>query len=140
MTEIFFVGRLVFGGFLLFAGSSHFTQLGALAAAAAQKGVPLPTAAVLSSGALLLVAGVTFTLGLAPRLGQAALVTFLIPVTFVMHAFWREDGPARVLDFAHFTKNLAILGATLMFSVIPEPWAHGARPQERLTPRAQGRA
>jgi uncharacterized membrane protein YphA (DoxX/SURF4 family) len=87
---------------------------------------------------LLLVAGVTLTLGLAPRLGMAALVTFLIPVTFVMHAFWREEGPQRAIDFAHFTKNVAILGATLMFAAIPEPWAHDARP-EHLAPPARGR-
>lgn len=138
MSEIFFVGRLVFGGFLLFNGAGHFTGLRALAVAAAEKGVPFPTAAVLITGVLLLIAGVTLTLGIAPRLGMAALVTFLVPVTFVMHAFWREEGPERAIDFAHFTKNLAILGATLMFAAIPEPWAHDARSHERLAP--QGRA
>ena len=58
-------------------------------------GVPAPTAAIIGSGLLLAIAGVTLLLGVLPRLGVAALVLFLIPVSFFMHAFWSDTNAAR---------------------------------------------
>jgi uncharacterized membrane protein YphA (DoxX/SURF4 family) len=54
--------------------------------------------------------------------GLAALVLFLIPVTFTMHPFWKEVGQARAIEKIQFMKNLALLGAVLMLSIIPTPW------------------
>jgi uncharacterized membrane protein YphA (DoxX/SURF4 family) len=74
---------------------------------------------------LLAVAGVTILLGMMPRLGVAALVLFFLPVTFVMHQFWADSNPAgRMADLVNFTKNLALLGSSLMFLAIPEPWPY----------------
>jgi putative oxidoreductase len=124
MKELSLVGRLLFGGFLLFSSAHHFTQASALSHAAALHGVPFPTAAVLVAGVLLLVAAVSFLLGVVPRIGVAALVLFLVPVTLTMHQFWNETGMARLLDLINFTKNVALLGGGLMALAIPEPWPY----------------
>jgi putative oxidoreductase len=134
MKEIFLTGRVLFGGYLLFAGSHHFTRASELATAAARAGVPSPTAAVLFAGLLLLVAGVTFLLGVGPRLGVAALVLFLVPVTLFMHAFWREEGMRRAMDLVNFGKNVGLLGAGLMLLGVPEPWPYSANTHGHLRP------
>ena len=124
MKELSFVGRLLFGGFLLFSSAHHFTQVSAMRYATAQHGVPFPTAAVLGAGVLLAIAAVSFLTGIAPRVGVAALVLFLVPVTLTMHQFWREAGMTRVLDLINFAKNVGLLGGGLMVLAIPEPWPY----------------
>ena len=54
--------------------------------------------------------------------GIAALVLFLVPVTVVMHPFWRESGATRMMDMVNFTKNVGLLGSILMLTAIPRPW------------------
>ena len=39
-----------------------------------------------------------------------------------MHS-WSETGAARMNDTINFLKNVALLGAALMFAAIPRPWA-----------------
>jgi putative oxidoreductase len=45
------------------------------------------------------------------------LVAFLIPVTSMMHAFWRQHDPAAFhVQQAMFLKNLSMLGAALLLT------------------------
>jgi putative oxidoreductase len=45
------------------------------------------------------------------------LVAFLVPVTLMMHAFWRLDDPMAIhVQQAMFMKNVALLGAALLAS------------------------
>jgi putative oxidoreductase len=42
-----------------------------------------------------------------------------------MHAFWSDTSAAtRMADMVNFTKNIALLGSSLMFLAIPEPWPY----------------
>jgi putative oxidoreductase len=124
MREMFLVGRILVGGFYLYNAIHQFSSLGRLSQVVASKGVPAPQLAITISGILLLIAGVTLLLGVMPRLGVAATVLFLVPVTLIMHPFWNEQGMARLNDLVNFTKNLALLGSSLMFFAIPEPWPY----------------
>jgi putative oxidoreductase len=128
MQQLFVAGRIIVGAYYLFSAFNHFSQLGMMAGFAASKGVPAPKVAVFISGVLLLIAGLTLLLGYLPRLGVAALVLFFVPVTLMMHAFWADADPgARMNDMIHFTKNIALLGSSLMFLAIPEPWPYSVR-------------
>lgn len=128
MAAIFLIGRLILGAYYLFSAYHHFSETSMLAHYAASRGVPYPTAAILASGLLLAIAGVTLLLGVLPRVGVVALVLFLLPVTFAMHPFWADTNPtARMGDLVNFTKNLALLGSSLMFLAIPEPWPYSLR-------------
>jgi putative oxidoreductase len=125
MAAIFVLGRIILGAYYLFSAFHHFSDTSMLAHAAAARGVPAPTVAIIGSGLLLAIAGVTLILGVFPRVGVAALVLFLVPVSFFMHAFWSDANPAtRMADMVNFTKNMALLGSSLMFLAIPEPWPY----------------
>ena len=141
-NELFLLGRLMLGTYYLYSAAHHFTGLGMLSQYAAAKGVPMPVLAVLAGGVLLAIAGLCFVLGVAPRIGVTALVLFLVPVTLTMHPFWKEQGPARVMDMVNFTKNLALLGSGLMFLAVPTPWPYslGRHRIEIMAPAHPARA
>ena len=123
MESAFLAGRVIVGSYYLYSAVNHFVKLDSMAGYAASKGVPLAPLAIVASGLLLAIAGLTLVLGWRPKLGVAALVLFFVPVTFIMHAFWKEtDAMARMNQMIHFTKNLGLLGSSLMFLAIPEPW------------------
>ena len=66
MADLFLMGRLIFGGFFLYSGVHHFLDTATLAQFAGAKGVPMPEAAVLLTGALLIVGAVSILLGIMP--------------------------------------------------------------------------
>jgi len=137
MAGAFLVGRILVGCYYLMSAFHHFTQVHPLARHAAAHGVPAPEVAVLGAGVLLLVAGLSFLLGVFPRVGVAAVVVFLVPVTLVMHAFWADRDPMqRMNDFINFTKNWALLGSSLMFLAVPRPWPYSLERRLRLPVRA----
>lgn len=119
----FLIGRLIFGGFFLYNGINHFKQLRSMAQYAGAKNVPAPEAAVALSGGLLLIGGASVILGVKPKIGAAALITFLASVSPMMHDFWKaEDAQQRMNDMIHFMKNMAMLGAAVALMGVEEPW------------------
>jgi uncharacterized membrane protein YphA (DoxX/SURF4 family) len=123
MNVPFLIGRLVYGGFFVYNGISHFKERKMMAQYAASKNVPEPEAGVIGSGVLLLLGGASVMLGLKPKLGTAAIIAFLAGVTPVMHDFWRqEDQGQRMNEMIHFCKNTALFGAALALMGVEEPW------------------
>ncbi len=132
MKAPFLIGRALLGGFFLYNGINHFQQLEGLAQYAKAKNVPLPKAAVAASGALLLVGGASLITGLKPKLGTAAIMGFLLGVSPAIHDFWKHEDPQqRQNEMIHFSKNMALLGATLALSGVEEPWAASLAPDNR---------
>jgi putative oxidoreductase len=114
MRALFVLGRMVFGGFFAYNGVNHFLHRKTMGQYAAAKGVPAPETAVPATGAMLLAGGASIMAGLRPRQGLAAVIGFLVPVTFQMHRFWEHQDPAqRMNELTHFSKNVALLGAAL---------------------------
>lgn len=123
MRAGFMIGRMVLGLYYLLTGIIDLMNYKMLAGYAASKGVPAPEAAVIVAHLLLVLAGLCFLTGWRPALGVAAVVVFLIPVSFAMHAFWAETTPQmKQVQMINFTKNMALLGSALMFLGIPRPW------------------
>jgi uncharacterized membrane protein YphA (DoxX/SURF4 family) len=136
MLWAFLIGRVLVGAYFLYNGINHFVSHEGLTAYAASRGVPAPGVAVVGSGLLLLVAGFCFVSGWRPRIGVVAAVLFFVPVTLMMHRFWAmPDAAASARELVQFTKNFAIMGATLVFLGVPEPWPASldARRRERRT-------
>jgi len=128
MNAAFLVGRIIVGGFYLFNAINHFTKLGVMSGYAASKGIPAAKVAVAVSGILLLIGALSLLTGYRPTIGIAAIVLFLVPVTLTMHAFWSvQDAAARMGEMINFSKNLALLGSTLMFLAIRQPWPFALR-------------
>jgi putative oxidoreductase len=137
MAQAFLVGRVLVGGYWLYNALKHFTSVGPMSRAAAAHGVPMPELFVVFGGVLLLVGGLSFLLGVFPRIGVAAVVLFLLPVTLIMHAFWADnDAARRSMNLINFTKNFGLLGSTLMFAAIPRPWPYSVERRLRLPVRA----
>ena len=112
----FLVGRLVFGVLLAFMGLNHFTEIDGMSGYAEAKGVPAPRLAVVASGLVLVLGGVSIVLGVYPLLGAVALALFFLAVTPVMHDFWSVEDPAqRQAELTDFLKNATLFGAVLVF-------------------------
>ena len=123
-SAIFLVGRILFGGYFIYSGINHFRMLQPMAGYAQAKGIPAAKPAVAFTGLLLLIGGVSVLLSLYPTIGAAALVIFLVPVTFTMHAYWKVKDPlAQMAEKVNFMKNIALLGAALLLLAIPQPWS-----------------
>ena len=120
---LFFVGRALVGLFLILMGMNHFGNLQQMTMNVAEVGLPAPMVAVIISGILLVLAGVSFLLGFQPPIGVLAAALFFVPVTLVMHDFWAiEDPAARQEELMTFLRNVGILGSFLLYLAIPRPW------------------
>jgi putative oxidoreductase len=109
------IGRVAFSLIFLLAPIGHFTA-GAVGYAT-QSGVPMASLLVPLSGLLALAGGLSIALGFRARIGAWLLVAFLVPVTFMMHAFWAIPDPMmRQIQMAMFMKNIALLGAALLIT------------------------
>jgi putative oxidoreductase len=138
MGQLFLAGRIILGVYYLSSAFNHFTHFGQMTAYTAAHHVPLPGLAVAASAVLLLVAGICFLLGVLPRVGVAAAVLFLVPVSVLMHAFWSDHDPAmRMNDLVNFTKNMGLVGSTLMFLGVPEPWPYSVHIQSHRRVRVR---
>ena len=124
MEIAFLIGRILFGGYFLTGAASHLINNAGMVGYASSKGVMAPKAAVVGSGLLLLIGGLSVLLGYMPLIGVITLALFLVPVSFKMHAFWKETDPmAKMNAKIQFSKNMALLGAALMLLAVQLPWA-----------------
>jgi putative oxidoreductase len=130
---LFLIGRIIVGGYFLMAAFNHFTKTGMMAGYAQSKGTPSPKAAVMGTGVLLLLGGLSFLLGYHPTIGTILLIIFLLGVSFKIHAFWLVSDPtARMNEQINFGKNMAMIGFLLMTLMIYRPWpiSLGGRPPQ----------
>lgn len=93
MKAAFLIGRAMLGGFFVYNGIHHFQQTDMIAGCAKSKDVPVPKAAVLASGAALLVGGASLITGIKPKYGIAAVLGFLGTVSPSIHDFWNIQDP-----------------------------------------------
>lgn len=112
---VLYLGRILFGGYFIMAAYNHFANLQMMAGYAQSKGVPAAKPAVAGTGLLLLIGGISTLFNIYSVVGLAAIILFLVPTTFMMHAFWKiQDPMAKMGERVNFMKNLALLGATLL--------------------------
>ena len=120
---LFLIGRIIVGGYFLMAGFNHFAHADMMAGYASAKGTPSAKLAVIGTGVLLVLGGLSFLLGYHPTIGTILLVIFLLGVTFRIHNFWTISDPqARMNEQVHFGKNVAMIGFLLMTLMINRPW------------------
>nr|BAL59704.1 DoxX family protein [Candidatus Acetothermum autotrophicum] len=119
MDVLFLVGRVLFSALFLLSGVGHFTQTEQMVQHTKAAGVPAPKLAVLGTGVLLLLGGLSILLGFYPTIGLILLLVFLVPTTFLMHRFWEMTDPMqRQMQMINFNKNIALIGAALMLLLL----------------------
>lgn len=125
MQILFLIGRIILGLYWLQAAYNHFKNTNAMAGYAKMKNVGAAKTAVIGTGILALVGGLSILLGLWPTIGIWALVIFLLGVTFKMHAYWSVQDPQQKMgERVNFMKNIALLAALLMMLAIAQPWVY----------------
>ena len=126
-TATLVAGRAIFGGYFLYNGVNHARNVEQLSAWATSKQVPFPRAAVIGSGALIAVGGLSLLLGVKPKAGAGLIGAFLLGVSPAMHDFWnRVDPQAKMNDKVQFLKNMALIGGASLAAAVPEPWPASA--------------
>jgi putative oxidoreductase len=134
MRYVTLAGRLLFSLIFLMTPLAHFSA--GTIAYAAQSGVPMPGVLVPLSGVIGFLGGLSVLLGYQAKRGAWLLVVFLVPVTFMMHAFWTVQDPMmRQVQIANFMKNISMLGAALLISQFGAgPLSLDARRFSRVAP------
>ena len=112
---IFLIGRVIFGGYFMMMGFNHFKNGKMLIGYSASKKVPMPGLAVYFSGAMIFFGGLGVILNMYSVWSLALIIAFLLPVSFMIHSYWKISDPMnRMTEMTHFLKNMALVGATLM--------------------------
>lgn len=115
LTAIHIFGQIILGCYFIYNAIKHFKDHRDYAAYAASNGVPMPTISVFITGLLILLGGLGILFNIYQGIAILLLVTFLIPVSIVMHAFWKSENPGeRAALKVAFLKNFAIIGALLL--------------------------
>jgi len=112
---LFPIARIMFSLIFITAAPRHFSSEGI--GHAISLGVPFAHLLVPLSGIMAIAGGLSVALGYKARWGGWVLVAFLVPVTWMMHAYWKQsDSAAFRVQQAMFAKNLSMLGAALLIT------------------------
>ena len=115
MDIVLIIGRVLFALLFISSGVSHLTKLEAMTGYAQYKKVPAAKFGVVLSGLMILLGGLYIAFGVYADLGALLIALFLIPTSFLTHAFWKEtDATAKQNESISFFKNLALAGAALI--------------------------
>ncbi len=107
------LGRVLFSLIFIVGGLGHFSS--STISWAASQGVPLAHLLVPLAGITAIAGGLSIILGYRARYGALLLILFLIPVTLMMHAFWRVSDPSmHDIQQIMFLKNLSMLGGAIL--------------------------
>jgi len=114
------VGRILIALLFVPAGWGKIVGFAGTTGYIASKGLPLPAVAAGIAIAVELGAGLLLLAGFKTRWAALALFVFLIPTTFIFHAFWNVPPEQVMAQQINFWKNVAIMGGLLY------AWAFGA--------------
>jgi uncharacterized membrane protein YphA (DoxX/SURF4 family) len=115
MDVVALVGRVLFSLLFLGAAFGHFKDRAAMTQYAKSKNLPMAEPAVLGSGVLMLLGGLSVLLGVWGDLGALLLFVFLVMSAVLFHDFWKQsDAAAQQVEQVMFMKNIALAGASLV--------------------------
>jgi putative oxidoreductase len=115
MKYLVVTGRFFYSLIFLMTVMSHFSA--ATVAYAQSKGVPASSFLVPFSGILAILGALSIILGYKAKWGAWLIIIFLVPVTLMMHTFWKETDPMQVqMQATNFMKNLSMFGAALLIA------------------------
>jgi putative oxidoreductase len=115
MKYVPLLGRILFSTIFLDSGFKHFTS--GTINYGASAGVPMASIAVPLAGIIAIVGGLLILLGYKAKWGGWLIVLFLVPVSFMMHAYWNiQDTMQHQMQAAMFMKNMSMLGGALMIA------------------------
>jgi len=108
--HIILIGRILLSLIFLISAAGKLFNFTGTAGMMSAKGFPVASLFLIGALAFELLGGLSVLTGYKARLGAAALIIFLIPVTLIFHNFWAYQGMEQQMQAAMFLKNLAIAG------------------------------
>lgn len=116
---IWLIGRVVLGGLFLLSGIEKLMAPDQFAASLVKNGIPDQFAPMLAwfGAAVETIGGLCIVLGLATSWASLVLIAFTIVAAFIAHRFWQAAPDARMIQTAHFEKNMMIAGAFCLLYV-----------------------
>jgi putative oxidoreductase len=115
MEIIFLIGRILFVALFVSSGYGHLTKVKQMGGYAKSMGVPAAEFMTIVTGIMIVVGGIMVLFNFEMFYGALLIFLFLIPTSFMMHAFWKvEDAGMKQVQQIMFMKNLSLAGAALM--------------------------
>jgi putative oxidoreductase len=116
MDVVFLIGRILFGLIFLFSGLTvHLIGRRQGIQYARMYNVPIPELGVPLTGLMAVGGAALVMLGLWGDLGALLIAAFLVLITPLMHAFWKEtEEQQKQAQMVNFMKNTALLGGALV--------------------------
>jgi len=121
MDVLLLIGRVLFSLIFLASAVGHFKNAEGMAGYLGSKGIKNAKPLVLLTGLMLAVGALSVLLGVYAQIGVLVLIAFLVPTSFIMHAFWKESDPmAKMNEQIAFFKNMGLTGGGLFLYVLLE--------------------
>lgn len=121
MDVLLLIGRMLFSLIFLASAVGHFKNAEGMAGYAASKGLKNAKPLVMLTGLMLAVGALSVLLGVYAQIGVLVLIAFLVPTSFIMHAFWKEADPmAKMNEQIAFFKNMGLIGGGLFLYILLE--------------------
>jgi len=115
MKYVLLVGRILLSAIFISFGAKHFSVETINYGTSA--GVPAASFLVPLAGIIAMTGGLSILLGYKARWGAWLLVIFLVPVSFIMHAYWNIQEPMQhQIQQIMFMKNMSMLGGALILT------------------------
>jgi putative oxidoreductase len=106
-------GRLLLANIFIVSGFKKIAGFGATAGYMASKGLPMAEVLLVLTILIELGGGVLILLGWQARWAAVAVLLWMLPVTFIFHAYWGLESDQMRMQFIQFQKNLAIMGGLI---------------------------
>jgi len=107
------VGRVLIASLFLISGIKKVLGFTATAGFMASKGLPMADVLLVLTIIIEIGGSLALILGWQARWGATALLLWLIPVTFIFHAFWSVPDAEVGMQTIQFHKNLVLMGGLL---------------------------
>jgi putative oxidoreductase len=108
------VGRTLLVLIFLISGFNKIGGFEGTAGWMASKGIPLASVALVITIIIEIAGAARIIVGYKARLAATVLLIWMIPVTFIFHAFWAVPQEAMQTQFIMFFKNIAMMGGLLL--------------------------
>jgi len=107
-------GRILISLIFLMSGLSKIGGFAGTAGYMASKGIPMANIALALTIIIEVGGAAMIILGYKARLGAAALLLWMIPVTLIFHNFWAAAEAAKQTEMIMFMKNISMMGGMLL--------------------------
>jgi len=111
---LLWLGRVLLGGFFVYAGVHHFLIMPPLTAMISARGIPYPRLVLIVGSAFQIVAGTLFVMNICTATAAFGLIVFTIAASVMLLNFWDMDEPMRQTAKTAWQTNTAIVGGLLI--------------------------